>query len=99
MMRLHLVPELGNMAFEDIRPVHIINCLQKIADAGKTTTVNNACRQVKKIFAYVRLLGEIEINPAAEITQDVVGHSEVPRARKLSLSEILWAPTSVMLQV
>lgn len=87
-LRRYLIPQLGDMAPRDIKPVHIIGCLQKIIDRGAPTVANDARRHTRKIFDYAVLLEEIAVNPAAQITQEIVGHDEAARTRSLSLSEI-----------
>lgn len=87
-LRLHLIPALGALAPRDIRPAHIIAALQKIIDGGAPAVANDCRAHVKNIFDYGVLLGELEVNPAAQISRAIVGQAEPPRTRSLSLGEI-----------
>ena len=84
----YLNPRIGKMSLADIKPAHIIDCLEQIIDAGAPTVANDARRHIKKIFDYGIIRGDIEINPAAQITHEIVGHDESTRHRHLSLGEI-----------
>jgi len=87
-IRLHLNPALGGMYVADITPAHIINCLERISAAGSPTVANNARRHLQKIFGYAVIRGDLTINPAAQITHDIAGHTEQARDRALQLPEI-----------
>jgi integrase len=87
-IRNHLNPVLGKMHLTDITPAHIIGCLESITAKGAPTVANDARRHLQKIFGYAVIRGDIAINPAAQITQGIAGHTEQARDRALVLPEI-----------
>ncbi|MDP6616956.1 MAG: integrase arm-type DNA-binding domain-containing protein, partial [Gammaproteobacteria bacterium] len=87
-IRLYLNPTLGKMALSDIKPTHIIGCIEQIIAAGSPTVANDARRHLQKILDYAVIRGDLDVNPAAQITHEIVGHDEQSRDRNLSLSEI-----------
>ena len=87
-LRIHLNPVFGKMALSDIKPAHIIGCIEQIIAKGSPTVANDARRHLQKIFDYGLVRGDIDVNPAAQITHQIVGHDEQSRDRNLSLAEI-----------
>jgi integrase len=87
-IRLHLNPVLAKMALSEIKPKHIIGCIEQIIAKGSPTVGNNARRHLQKIFDYAVIRGDLVVNPAAQITHQIVGHDEQTRDRNLSLSDI-----------
>ncbi len=87
-IRKYLNPALGKMHLTDITPAHIISCLEQITAAGAPTVANDARRHLQKIFGYAVIRGDLAVNPAAQITQDIAGNNEQARDRALTLGEV-----------
>lgn len=71
-----VLPAIGEMDIAEIRPRHLIDCLQPFADAGRLTKVNDARSRLSRIFRYAVAKEYREINPAASISD------ALPRPKK-----------------
>lgn len=81
-------PSLGKLAPEDIRPAHVVACVERIIAAGAPTTANDCRRIIRQVLDYAVVQGVIEVNPAASIRASHAGVDEAARTRALSLAEI-----------
>jgi integrase len=67
----HLLPIMGQMAIEDIKPMDVINVL-KLAEAGGRVDLTTRIRQyITRAYRYGIGFGYCEQNPASELTNDI----------------------------
>ncbi|HHT0594987.1 TPA: tyrosine-type recombinase/integrase [Legionella anisa] len=87
-----IIPLLGDMELDKIKPRDITNALDKIVSRGSPIHANKVLSTIKQAFNYAVSRGEMAINPAATIRARDIGGIEKPRERFLTLDEIktLW---------
>ncbi len=67
----HLLPNIGQMAIEDIKPMDVINVL-KLAEAGGRVDLTTRIRQyITRAYRYGIGFGYCEQNPASELPNDI----------------------------
>jgi integrase len=87
-----IIPLLGNISLEKIKPIDISNALDIIVNRGAPIHANRVLSSLKQAFNYAVSRGNIEHNPAMNIKARNIGGLEKPRERFLTLDElkILW---------
>jgi len=84
----HVLPIIGRLPAEDVKPSDIDRVLDSILRKGARTVANDALAHMKSLFAYGRKRRIIEHNPAADFNLNDAGGKENPRARALSREEL-----------
>jgi len=84
-----IVPAIGRLALEDVKPQHIDTLLRDIVKRGAPTTANDVLRWVKKMFDYALRRQMCQFNPAAPFTLADAGGKEEARDRWLTREEII----------
>lgn len=84
-----IVPSLGHMKVEDIKPRHIDDMLQTIVKRGAPSIANDTLRWVRRMFDYGIKRHVIEINPASAFDLNDAGGKEEARDRALSRNELV----------
>jgi len=96
----HLLPMLGNMPIEDIKPMDVIKVL-KLTEVGGRIDLTKRIRQyITRSFSYGIGFGYCEINPASDLPNDIFqkadkqnhAHTTDPKV----LTQILKAMNSYM---
>ncbi|RUQ81513.1 tyrosine-type recombinase/integrase [Legionella septentrionalis] len=87
-----IIPLLGNLQLDKIKPIDISNALDSIVKRGAPIHANRVLSSLKQVFNYAVSRGNIEVNPAANIKARNIGGMEKPRERVLSLQEVktIW---------
>jgi hypothetical protein len=85
----YLIPAIGKMKIEDVKPMHISHMLDACVDAGAPTTANDILSLTKRIFNHAIKRHTIIHNPAAAFDISDAGGEELPRERFLSEAEII----------
>lgn len=84
----YVVPKIGSLAVEEVRPAHIDKLLQAIIKADAPTVANDALRHIKRMFTFARKRHWVEFNPVADFTAADAGGTEQQRDRFLSQTEL-----------
>ncbi|MEI6269288.1 MAG: integrase arm-type DNA-binding domain-containing protein [Methylococcaceae bacterium] len=82
----HIIPVIGAMKIEAVKPMHISNMLDGI---HSPTAANKVLSITKRIFNHAIKRHTIDSNPAAAFDNSDAGGKESPRDRFLSESEII----------
>ncbi|HAT8656771.1 tyrosine-type recombinase/integrase [Legionella pneumophila] len=87
-----IIPLLGHLELEKIKPIDITNALDAIVKRGAPIHANRVLSSLKQVFNYAISRGSLETNPAANIKARNIGGIEKPSERFLALDEIktLW---------
>ncbi|MFO1430518.1 MAG: tyrosine-type recombinase/integrase [Candidatus Competibacteraceae bacterium] len=85
----HILPHIGALPVEEVRPAHIDRALQAIVADGAPTVANDALRHIRRMFHFARKRHWIESNPAADFEAADAGGQEQPRERFLSRAEMV----------
>lgn len=87
-----ILPLLGDIPLEQLKPIDITNALDKIVNRGAPIHANRVLSSLKQAFNYAVSRGNIDQNPAASIRARDIGGLEKPRERVLTLDEIkrIW---------
>jgi integrase len=73
MLELHILPYIGNMPIDEIKPLDIINRIETIKQKdGKEETANRVYSQINKIYKYAVTYQYVESNPAISIDTKIV---------------------------
>jgi integrase len=81
-------PSIGNMAVEDVKPLHIDALLQAVVKRGAPTVANDVLRWTRRMFDYAIKRHLVQYNPAAAFTLADAGGQEEPRTRWLTREEL-----------
>ena len=68
-MNRHVLPYLGPVPVEAIKPKRVIDILQPIANKGSLETVKRLCRNINEVMRLAVASGLIEINYLVDITK------------------------------
>lgn len=79
-LRIHLLPELGDIYIKDIRSSHFLEVFRKIEKKEIQSTCNRACNLCSQIMRYAVALELIEINPIPSIQPLLKKHKVTHRA-------------------
>ncbi|MGC9386997.1 MAG: tyrosine-type recombinase/integrase [Hydrogenovibrio sp.] len=67
----HLIPLLGNLPAEDIKPQHMIRALKEIEAKGRLETLKRSRQYASRIFSYGVGMGYCERNPVRDLPNDI----------------------------
>jgi integrase len=84
----HIDPVIGQVAPQDVQPVHIDRVLTRIVASGAPTVANDALRYMSRMFRMAVRNHWIERNPAADFDLLDAGGDEVSRDRWLTTDEL-----------
>lgn len=65
----HILPELGQMPVDQIKPKHIIKILEPVKAKGNLETVKRLCRIINEVMRLAVAGGHIEVNYLADVTK------------------------------
>lgn len=88
-LRLHVNPVIGDLAINDVRPIHIDLVLTKIVESGAPTVANDALRYLFRMFHFAVKRKWAETNPVHGFDISDAGGTEVPRERWLSQEDLV----------
>jgi len=88
--KLHVEPRWGDKPVTTITRRDLLNLLDSLIDAGKSTTANRVLANIRKLFNWCIERGILEASPALQVKPPA--GKEVPRERDLSDDEIraIW---------
>jgi integrase len=91
-MDADIIPLIGDLVLDRIRPIDITYALDKIVQRGAPIHANRVLSTLKQVFNYAVSRGSLQHNPALNIRARDIGGLENPRERVLTLDEIktLW---------
>lgn len=82
-------PNIGKLAVQDVKPMHIDAMLQSVVKRGAPTTANDVLRWVRRMFDYAVKRHMVEYNPASAFTLGDAGGKEESRDRWLNRDELV----------
>ncbi|WP_293374790.1 site-specific integrase [Nevskia sp.] len=82
-------PCLGELAIQDVRPIHVDEMLQRIVKRNAKTVANDVLRWTRRMFDYAVRRQLIQHNPAAAFNLSDAGGKEEARDRTLTLDEVV----------
>jgi integrase len=82
-------PNIGKLAVQDVKPLHIDAMLQTIVKRGAPTTANDVLRWVRRMFDYAVKRQMVEYNPALAFNVSDAGGKEEARKRWLTRDELV----------
>ncbi|MSP27077.1 MAG: site-specific integrase [Methylococcales bacterium] len=82
-------PHLGDLAVEDVKPVHIDKMLHTIIERGSPTIANDILKWTKRVFDYAIKRHIVQYNPASAFSVSDAGGKSVARERVLAKSELI----------
>ncbi len=82
-------PYIGNMAVDDVKPMHIDEILKTVVSRGAPTVANDVLRILKKMFDYAIKRHIVRYNPASAFNTADAGGREKARERALSHEELI----------
>jgi len=88
-LQKNIIPIIGNMKIEDVKPRHIDSVLQDVLERGSPTVANDVLRMMKRILDYAVVRGVIDVNPAISFGSKDAGGKEEGRKRALSREELI----------
>ncbi len=84
----HVLPIIGRLPAEDVKPADIDRVLTSIMRKGARTVANDALMHMKALFAYGRKRRILDYNPAADFDLNDAGGKETARDRALNRKEL-----------
>ncbi|MDX1346965.1 MAG: tyrosine-type recombinase/integrase [Thiomicrorhabdus chilensis] len=72
----HLIPQIGSMALDDIKPMDVIKALKIIEQGGRVETTRRVKQYANRIFKFGIGFGHCERNPASELPDDIFKKAE-----------------------
>jgi len=72
----HLIPQIGDLPIDDIKPIDVIHALKKIEQGGRVETTKRIKQYANRIFKFGIGLGHCERNPASELPNDIFQKAE-----------------------
>lgn len=98
-LRSHILPEFGEMKLEDIKPLHIVDYLDKLEQAKKakgngslaSSTIEMNRRVLMNIFKRAVEWRIIKINPVATVGKPRVTHQEIEPFDENEVRQLLQA--------
>ncbi len=82
-------PNIGRLAVQDVKPMHIDAMLQSVVKRGAPTTANDVLRWARRMFDYAVKRHMVEYNPASAFTLGDAGGKEEARDRWLNRDELI----------
>ncbi|EEX42707.1 integrase domain-containing protein [Vibrio furnissii] len=65
----HILPKLGNVPIQDIKPRTVLSILEPVKAQGTLETVKRLCRIINEVMRLAVASGDIEVNYLADITK------------------------------
>lgn len=87
-IRRYIVPQIGKLPVEEVRPIHVDRVLTRIVEAGAPTVANDALQFLFRMFHFAIKRKWIEANPAYGFKASDAGGTEKPRKRWLKREEL-----------
>lgn len=72
----HLIPHIGEMALDDIKPMDVIKALKIIEQGGRVETTRRVKQYANRIFKFGIGFGYCEQNPASGLPKDIFMKAE-----------------------
>lgn len=72
----HLIPQIGYLPLDDIKPMDMIHALKKIEQGGRVETTRRIKQYANRIFKFGIGFGHCERNPASELPNDIFQKAE-----------------------
>lgn len=94
-MEKNVLPIIGKIKVEDVKPRHIDEMLKIVVDRGAPTMANDALRWSKKMFDYAVTRGVCDSNPCIAFTTKDAGGREEGRDRWLDRDELIQLFTAM----
>jgi len=99
----HLLPQLGALPLDDIKPMDVIKVLKLIEQGGRVETTRRVKQYANRIFRFGIGFGHCERNPASDLSNDIFkkaikknyAHTTDPKV----LTQILRAIDSGMIKI
>lgn len=88
MFKKDVLPDIGDIAVEDIRKGHITNITDKLITRGVNRSAKLALSLIRQMFRFAVDRDIIEFDPSASIRKSKIGGKDVERDRVLSEQEI-----------
>ena len=82
-------PNIGKLAIDAVKPMHIDAMIQKILKRGAPSIANDVLRWTKRIFDFAVKRQMVSYNPASAFGLEDAGGKEKARARALSTEELV----------
>lgn len=83
-----IIPKLGKLYLDRITAAQVVRCIENVIESGAPTVANDVRRHIKEILKYGTILGCMQFNVAAGLSQQDAGTKEKSRNRYLTLDEI-----------
>ena len=78
-LELHILPWLGSLTMEAIKPTELVRCLHRIKERGNLETAQRVREAVQHVFQYAVDVGALE--PARNFVNSWTGGLPAPRSR------------------
>ncbi len=88
-VRRHIIPVIGKLPIQEIRPVHVDKVLTRIVEAGAPTVANDALRYLFRMFHFAVKRRWTDSNPVAGFELSDAGGTEMSRQRWLDRDELV----------
>ena len=82
-------PNIGRLAVDDVKPMHIDAMLQTVVKRGAPTVANDVLRWVRRMFDFAVKRHMVQYNPAQAFDISDAGGQEKARERALSREELV----------
>lgn len=76
--RDYILPELGRQEVRSINSQEILRIVRKVAETGKFETSRRVLSLTSSVFKHARHLGFCDVNPAAELSEELVTAPKTP---------------------
>jgi integrase len=90
-----IYPKLGKLYLDRITAAQVVRCIENVIDSGAPTVANDVRRHIKEILKYGTILGCMQFNVAADLSQQDAGTKEKSRNRYLTVDEITLLTSSI----
>jgi len=67
----HIIPQLGDVPLDQIKPMDVIKALKLIEQGGRVETTRRIKQYINRIFKFGIGFGHCERNPASELPEDI----------------------------
>lgn len=88
-VRRHIIPVIGKLPIQEIRPAHVDKVLTRILEAGAPTVANDTLRYLFRMFHFAVKRRWTEFNPVAGFELSDAGGTEMARQRWLNRDELV----------
>lgn len=91
-MRLHILPDFGGYRLADLGRPELQRMCEKLLTAGKSaSTVRNAVNPIRAIYRHAISIGEVTVNPTADLMLPLVESDEVQVTSPVEIPPLLAA--------